>query len=399
MRRVKKMSTATNIWPDAQRREAWAREQLEVSSEASAHEARAALLTQIGRDAFVPDDFLLPAYRSLTAPPREDAAEAAFLAGEEQRVCEEVEEFARGMFDLSPDERRQCWQKLADTHSGSTKASARLYAISAGLTVDFDALDRASSQIQQLARWCGELLVLPPPQRSARRRAILTKMTGQRAQWRSIARQLSKRHAAFAALSLPFVRSVADWGHKKKTSAVRTNVQEKWRSAVQGEKTNWGYVLGVLVIGAVFVARVATRFDYSDDRSQQPSYNIPADEWRSLLEPKRDEAVSSRPLFERFKSALRKDEDKLTREERALCKLFDAPVGSERWKRLRAQERQSGRERDEPVVDPVVDPNLPWRDDFDPSGDFGDDRDELPSIERPDLPKSLDDIFTPSDKP
>src|SRR5262245_60068310 len=92
----------------------WAARQLALGPEASAEEARRALLVGLEDDGFVPPPARQAAYQVFCWDGQAPAPLPTSDPAEEARLREQVEGFASRFFTFPPDRRQQRWQELAD---------------------------------------------------------------------------------------------------------------------------------------------------------------------------------------------------------------------------------------------------------------------------------------------
>ena len=111
-------------------------------------------------------------------------------------------------FLLSTAERARRHQLLSRHAGGEPRLAWRLAQLRPGLAIDLHEMDSLSENARQLAAWCGELFLLPPLERSARKLTLLSET--QHASWSVAATELRRRRAAVAGLAPDLIDELAD---------------------------------------------------------------------------------------------------------------------------------------------------------------------------------------------
>jgi hypothetical protein len=194
----------------------WAGEQLGVDAEASAAEARAALLRRLPEVDFVPPPEWREALRILSGEaPRPGAVDEAARA-EEERLRDEVEEFADCFWSLAPSRRRERWGELLGRCAEIPALRTRLRLLEPGLDLASFPAGGDDPLVAELAGQVQTLFVLRPAERALAWRALLRRIEGQMGAWEAAARKLKKRHRALAGLEPDRLSELASWSSRQK---------------------------------------------------------------------------------------------------------------------------------------------------------------------------------------
>jgi hypothetical protein len=254
-------------------------ELLGVAAGAGPAEVRAAFLRRLEEADFVPPPVWLRAYESLGGRrlPAEEGREGGQerLAAEE-RLREEVEELALQFFTWAAPERRRRWQALVARCAPYPPLAARARALGAGLLLDPLAVPDHDPLVKELAGYVGELFVLRPAARAARRQELLARMKGEIARWEAAARSLKKQHAALADLEPELVRRLSRWtATRQELARARRRASKVGRPAApaQSSALRW---LAWLLIGLIAAGlRTTTCGPNYQSPSYQPSTDRP----------------------------------------------------------------------------------------------------------------------------
>lgn len=167
---------------------------------ANSCERRSALLRSLADAHFLPPEaqvVRLGAAAGLTVPQTEEAR-----LHTRNLYSEQIDEFAKEYWSLTPDERRRRWQELA-VESWGGPGVRHLRHLEAGLSVESDA-NVADSQVAELAAILRELFALRPRVRTARRWEWLVERDPT-TNWHDVARTLRDRDEATARLDPPLL--------------------------------------------------------------------------------------------------------------------------------------------------------------------------------------------------
>jgi len=187
-----------------------ARAALQVAEDASADEVRAAFLTRLEDEDFLPPPEVPAAFRVLMAANESfdvSGADARKLAG--ASLTAEVEQFARDFFTLSPEARQKDFLALGQRCQGVPKLLVRLKALRAGLELDAADLPPGLSDARSLAEEALACFVMHPVERAVRRQAYLRVCADDRRRWRAAAVLLKKKHPRITACEPRFLEYLA----------------------------------------------------------------------------------------------------------------------------------------------------------------------------------------------
>jgi hypothetical protein len=246
----------------------WAAEQLGVSGQASAAEARAAFLRRLPLQHFVPESSQRLALGLLCRRPGElrgsgGADEEAWLA-EEERLRGLTEDFADRYWTMPPQERRCQWQELARACTGFPALEARLRSLQAGLDVAPRLDDETDAYIREIGKQVLDFYVQRPADRGPARQVLIRRMLLRMHFWQETARQLQERHPEVARLQGELIEGLATWRtHHRQLEKNRKQLRRKPAAASSGGGgyKGWGWGAGVALF-LVFRFMIAL-FDHS----------------------------------------------------------------------------------------------------------------------------------------
>ena len=189
----------------------WAHALLGVPREASADSTRMAILERLEASGFAPPIADRQAISFLIDPPDcrlavEDAA--ALCAVMEGRLRAEVESLTAQFFELTPADRRQRWQQLAQLCEPLPRLRLRLAPLERALEIQIAGVAEDETMQALVERVC-KLFLLPPGAREAQRHDWLDAMVAEGDAWKRPARRLSQRHPRIAKLDSDFVLALA----------------------------------------------------------------------------------------------------------------------------------------------------------------------------------------------
>ena len=187
---------------------AWAADQLHVGPDCAPAQIRAAFLRRVHLDNGALNLAAREALLILTG--RNAARPALALEAAEEKLQLEVDDFATRFFSLAIAERRDEWTRLRARGQGFVRVDARLAALRVGLDVILPSFQR-DTPAQHLVSIVGELFVLRPAARSARRKVVLdeVKPSGQLNAWARAAVLLRTTYSA-AALEPELLAALAE---------------------------------------------------------------------------------------------------------------------------------------------------------------------------------------------
>ncbi|HZZ81703.1 MAG TPA: hypothetical protein VFE62_24590 [Gemmataceae bacterium] len=184
------MKRADNL---SQELKAWAANELQVTPECTPAEARAAFLRLMRFDNGVINLGMREAMLLLTGRARGIRPTLAMEAVE-QKIANEVEDFAHRFFTMPLGERRAEWARLRACGQGFPRVDARLAGLKPGLDVTLPKYPN-DEPATKLAETIGELFVLRSAARAARRQSFLEEARRSRdGAWARAARTLQSLH-------------------------------------------------------------------------------------------------------------------------------------------------------------------------------------------------------------
>ena len=240
-----------------------ARAALQVAEDASADEVRAAFLTRLEDEDFLPPPEVPAAFRVLMAANESfdvSGADARKLAG--ASLTAEVEQFARDFFTLSPEARQKDFLALGQRCQGVPKLLVRLKALRAGLELDAADLPPGPSDARSLAEEALACFVMLPVDRAIRRQAYLRVCADDRRRWRAAAELLKKKHPRIAACEPRFFdylatrpahayahnRSISRARHYRWKTSALAMARRKLKTLVNATMRIVGGILGALLV-------------------------------------------------------------------------------------------------------------------------------------------------------
>jgi hypothetical protein len=203
--------------PDPLRDElrAWAAEQIGVSAEASAAEARGALLRALPGSDFLPAPGARAAVRILcgTDPEAFVHSPAVCEARREREALlrGDVEQFASDFFRTPPPERQARWQALWQRAASCAAVRARLTALQPGLKVEAEPLPEDDPPVCELGEHLQELFVLAPAARAARRRELIDDFAESIDIWEDAAKRVARKVPALVGLESELPERLRSW--------------------------------------------------------------------------------------------------------------------------------------------------------------------------------------------
>jgi hypothetical protein len=251
----------------------WARRQLGVPLEATPTQARPAVLRALADGEFVPPPEWQEAVEVLYRPSRAPAARGRAAVDEEARLRPEVETFATEYFKLAPPARRERWHALAVQCRPFPRLAARLEVLVPGLEIDLVAFLAREKKFDELAQQVTTLFLLRPPERAARRQALLAAWGDRQFKLEGTARRLQKRFPALAALEPDLA------GHLTACRTAEKLLRKSAKQQASARPKSRASVGGGSVVGIWFLILLFTRFlgglTPHSSVPQTPSYTAP----------------------------------------------------------------------------------------------------------------------------
>jgi len=239
----------------------WAARVLELEADAPARELRAAFMLRLEQEDFVSpwrEQQAFHVLRSQSERPVRQALELGGIAEEEEdRLRDEIGQFADEYFSLGEEERRQRWEALWKQCVWNPALSAWLRGLERGLGVaslreETTGLGEPPAHRNELAELVAGVFVARPNLRGVRRRVILDRARQDRAAWAAAARAVQTAAPELAALE-PHVFSRLLAKSKRRRQGKRAPLPGT--AAPAGEPASgsrWGAVLIiVLAVGLV----------------------------------------------------------------------------------------------------------------------------------------------------
>ncbi len=278
---------------------AWARHELGADPDDSLRSVRKTFWLRVERDGMLPSRATVAAMDQLRLTETGDTHDELpheFLLAEELRLAEEVEAFARHMFDMPISARQSRWHELHKQCQLARRPRARLSSLSPGLNIDRSRIDPKDQDAASLASELCALLTAPFAERATciRRLRDLWKDDDQRRY--AAARRFARQFPRFATLVPEMMDELLE---HPKTRQEKENFQEDPLKCLTGTKTRQGsqqterglslpfyYLLAVCVIAMIILITLNHDSDKRRDhrsRQRQESERI----WRQQQEEMR----------------------------------------------------------------------------------------------------------------
>jgi len=266
--------------------QAWAREQLEISADASLHDVQNQFCTVLEDEGFVPYTFQANAYEMLKEP-QQDAAPVAeeYLMADEMACCDAIAAFAQEAAELSPDQRETRLKQLERQCLDQPRAMTRLHRLTpltwlkAPAEAEFVSPD-ARVLITNLAR----ILATPPLQRGQLRRQCLDAAAAEAQRWSNAATEVRKKYSGWATVD-PWLLDCLCQSYLKVKEAEHAAALARLKPASSAAATTarggknkfpwWVIVIGVFALKAAFFA--ASRSSNSNPNVNAPTRSTPYD--------------------------------------------------------------------------------------------------------------------------
>jgi hypothetical protein len=253
----------------------WAVDQLGLAPACSAAAVERAFWTRLAQTEFAPHgshieaiDLLLQTADALARPD----STPQFRQHYERRLGEQIGAFAEQFFSLPPTDRKAKWWSLSTRASTCPPLHWRVERLKSGLAVDFRPLADAAAATNEVATWCGELFVLPPPARSTRKLEILTKLRAEAGnRLANAARQLAQLAPDIAALAPDLISEISnrDLAARRRARGRKTLARRQRGGETRGLVAFAG--VSVVVIAVVFGGLMTRRRPVSGPQSQAQS--------------------------------------------------------------------------------------------------------------------------------
>jgi hypothetical protein len=343
--------TASNKTGDAssmvaEQRRAWAWRQLGLPSDSPLDQITPHMLRSLRQANYLPDKSLVAAWKELVptihAPHADDQG---FAESEVSRLMDRVRQFGQSMFELPIPERRRQWLALLRECGSDDRPSMFLTALRPGLDVEWSELDKATPDIQQLGRYCGELFVLPRRERAMRRAEILQQLTaspvelmllrGKLEQFQTIFHSVAKLEPTLLASLYCWKLSVTSLAVRPPPAVPRVVLKQDWSRSSH----RWLVYLGCFVLGIVLAA-----FRYGSTGST----SVPKSKTHPIVHTKKEldlliDGIKKQRLEDLSKRESQERPDPNVEEDRRMNKMLD-----ELKKRLR--EQPPGKPRANPLL-------------------------------------------------
>ncbi len=271
----------------------WAAAQLDLPADVSLADAKAAFLSRVRDEDFMPPAHWQQAYHVLAGAPPSPAVLGQALADDENRLRTEVEKFAVDFFRFDVPTRLSHWQTLAAECAFAPPLAARLAGLERGLRVvppsgperkqggeivddicNWETLHVAQvvqrSDVHELVDYICELFVLRPHARAVRRQEIFKELgpdnVGRLAQ---AVPELAHALPAVASLDPVFLEQLTNF-HRRAWARVTNRAEREAASAPapssRGSGGNYWWVIFV----AIAVIRLCAGMGSSSTRSTIP---------------------------------------------------------------------------------------------------------------------------------
>jgi hypothetical protein len=259
---------------------AWAGRQLRLSEGAAPAQAHGLVLRGLAHHEFVPTPEWQEAFDVIYRSGRAKGPCGRAWCDEETRLRAEVESFATEFFKLSPQERRSRWQALALQCRPFPRLVARLEGLEPGLDVEAVAISPKERQLLWLAEQATTLFVLRPPERAARRQALLANVATQGANLEKAASRFQKRHSALAALEPDLIGKLAAWTKSENALSKVLNAQPKKRPT-SGQSIGAGSAAGIGWLLIMLVGALSRGLNSHSSTTNSPTYSPPPIQWKT----------------------------------------------------------------------------------------------------------------------
>lgn len=250
---------------------------LGLAPDAGPDAGRAAFLSRLADDDFVPPAAVREAAAALGAVPNSPGPRPALEAAAESALAAEVERFGADYWSVSPADRRARWDELTARATPFPRLAGRL----AGLEVGLDVVPPAPSDEKEaaLAAAVVELYPLKPAARATRRPYLLREV-GSAADQRTAARSLRDSHPEFRDLDHGLLEGLTmrrPPAEPIRLAPVRRRRDDEPEPAATGsDGRNWLWILiPICVAFCSGVTRQAGRHDSSVPSSPPKIYLSP----------------------------------------------------------------------------------------------------------------------------
>ncbi|MBL8797497.1 MAG: hypothetical protein JNM56_26590 [Planctomycetia bacterium] len=258
----------------------WANRQLGLDEHAAPDSVRAAVRERLAEDDFLPSLRRQHAVQLLCRADRPKVLPPVALEDEEQRLREEIDDFAAEFFQQDCLVRRRRWRELQRQCQPFPPLAARLAALEPGLNVPgVDELP-PEPDTRELAEHLQALFVTRPAVRPGLRRMLLGKLEPEIDRWSAAAVHLREREPPLAALDGRFLDQLAHWKQNKKLQQkgrrqrIATPVESSSGSGGGGSSGGGQYGWVVVLVVVALLRILASGVGSSNRGSDPPARSV-----------------------------------------------------------------------------------------------------------------------------